>query len=62
MLWIVMHRLGDEKFANSLAQQPSNSKDDVGRGFSDSSITAPFFDSRSYLEKNFPKTHAILFP
>ena len=62
LLWIVMHRLGDEGFARVLAQQPRHTTDDIGRGFSDASITAPFFDSPSYLKDKFPKTHAVLFP
>jgi hypothetical protein len=62
LLWIVMHQLGDERFARVLAQQPRNATDDIRRGFTDASITAPFFDSPSYLKDKFPKTHAILFP
>jgi hypothetical protein len=62
VLWIVMHRLGDEAFARVLAQQPRLATDDIRRGFSDASITAPFFDSQSYLKDKFPKTHAVLFP
>ena len=62
LLWIVMHRLGDEGFARVLAQQPRHATDDIRRGFADASITAPFFDSSSYLKDKFPKTYAILFP
>jgi hypothetical protein len=62
LLWIVMHRLGDEGFARVLAQQPRHATDDIRRGFTDASITAPFFDSSSYLKDKFPKTYAILFP
>ena len=62
VLWIVMHRMGDEAFASSLAQQPRDAAADIRRGFSNASITAPFFDSSSYLKKNFAKTNAVLFP
>ena len=62
LLWIVMHRLGDERFARVLAQQLRYPTDDIRRGFTDASITAPFFDSSSYLKDKFPKTYAILFP
>jgi hypothetical protein len=62
LLWIVMHRLGDEGFARILAQQPRHATDDIRRGFTDASITAPFFDSSSYLKDKFPKTYAVLFP
>lgn len=61
LMWIVMHRLGDEGFARVLAQQPRDATDDIRRGFSDASITAPFFDSPSYLKDKFPKTYAVLF-
>lgn len=61
MLWVVMHRIGDETFANSVHQQSRNAMEEIRKGFSDPSITAPFVDAEAYLKKDFPRTCKILF-
>jgi hypothetical protein len=60
MLWVVMHRIGDETFANSVRQQSRNATREIRQGFSDPSITAPFIDAEAYLKKDFPETNKAL--
>src|SRR6476469_8168420 len=59
--WVLVHVVGDERFARFLSTQPAKVRENIGVTISSPGDTEPIPKPKPYLKQYFPKTYRILF-
>jgi hypothetical protein len=59
--WVLVHVVGDERFARFLSTQPAKVRENIGVTPSSPGDTEPISKPKPYLKQYFPKTYRILF-
>jgi hypothetical protein len=59
--WVLVHVVGDERFARFLSTQPAKVRENIGVTLSEPGDTEPISKPKPYIKQYFPKTYRILF-
>jgi len=59
--WVLVHVVGDERFARFLSTQPAKVRENIGVTLSSPGDTEPISKPKPYIKQYFPKSYRILF-
>jgi hypothetical protein len=59
--WVLVHVVGDERFARFLSTQPAKVRENIGVTLSSPGDTEPISKPKPYIKRYFPKSYTILF-
>jgi hypothetical protein len=59
--WVLIHVVGDERFARFLSTQPAKVRGKIGATLTSPGDTEPISKPKPYIKQNFPKSYRILF-
>lgn len=59
--WVLVHVVGDERFARFLSTQPAKVRENIGVTLSSPGDTEPISKPKPYIKRYFPKSYSILF-
>ncbi len=59
--WVLVHVVGDERFARFLSTQPAKVRENIGVTLSSPGDTEPISKPKPYIKRYFPKSYGILF-
>jgi hypothetical protein len=59
--WVLVHVVGDERFARFLSTQPAKVRENIGVTLSSPGDTEPISKPKPYIKRYFPKSYRILF-
>jgi hypothetical protein len=59
--WVLVHVVGDDRFARFLSTQPAKVRENIGVTLSSPGDTEPISKPKPYIKRHFPKTYKLLF-
>ena len=59
--WVLLHVVGDERFARFLSTQPAKVRENIGVTLSSPGDTEPISKPKPYVKRYFPKSLSVTF-
>lgn len=59
--WVLVHVVGDDRFARFLSTQPAKVRENIGVNLTSPGDTEPISKPKPYIKRYFPKSYRILF-